>query len=123
MAIPSTAVECEGPLDPHEELDFVFPCGALLELADSEEVASYTLTLLPEAVALGLEIMTGSGRDHALLAGNTDIEFWLTVDPLFQEDAAFDGAGAQLPLEVEIVTNATPARTRQRTALVRVVQQ
>lgn len=123
MAIPPTATAFEASLDPHEEMDFIIPCGPLLETADGEEVASYTLTVLAEAAALGLTIMSGSGRDHALMAGNTDILLWLTIAGAYQSNAAFDGSGTSLPIEVEIVTNASPARRRQRTVLVRVAQQ
>lgn len=120
MATPPTAFEFEEGLDPHEELDFVLPCEPILE--EGEEIASYTLTLLAESVALGLTIMTGSGRDHALVETNQSILLWLEVDDAYKTNAAFDGTGVSLPMEVTIVTNSSPTRTRQFTALVPVAQ-
>ena len=127
MAIPPTAVSFTATLDPHEELDFVINCGGLLEVG--EEITSYTLTPLAEAVALGLTIMSGSGRDHALITGdatyddNTAVRLWLEIDDTDEGDASFDAAGVSLPVEIEFVTNSSPARTRQRTVLVKVAQQ
>lgn len=121
MAIPPTAVSFSDALDPQEELDFEIPCSPILET--DETIASYTLTLLPEAVALGLEIMSGSGRDQALTSGNTGIAFWLQIVDEYEDDAAFEDTGTSLPLELTIVTNSSPPRTRQRTFLVRVAQQ
>jgi len=118
MATPATAKNI-GTLDPNEELDFLVPLAPVLE--PGEEIASYTLELLPEAVALGLTIMTGSGRDHALALENTAIYFWLNIDPDFIGNAAFDG-GIALPMQVTAITNSDPARKRQRTFLVSVVQ-
>lgn len=127
MAIPPTAVSFAATLDPHEELDFIINASGLLEVG--EEISSYTLTPLAEAVALGLTIMSGSGRDHALITGdavysdNTAIRLWLEIADLDEADVAFDGQGVSLPIEVELVTNSIPARTRQRTILVKVAQQ
>ena len=99
-------------LDPQEELDWTLNLSSLLE-AD-EEIDSYELVLLPEAVALGLTLMSGGGRDHALTPGNRGISFWTEIDDAFKNDPAFDG-GVLLPMEVTIVTNSNPTRTRNRT--------
>ncbi len=120
MAIPPTATAFSQGIDPHEELDFIIPCGPVLE-AD-EEINSYTLTPLAEAVALGLTIMSGGGRDHNLIESNRSILMWLEIDDAHKTNPAFDGAGVRLPMEVTIVTNSNPARTRQFTALVPVMQ-
>lgn len=120
MAIPPTAAAFAQGLDPHEELDFVIPCAPLLEI--DEAIDSYELTPLAEAVALGLTIMTGGGRDHARLEDNRSILMWLEIDDAFETNAAFDGAGVRLPMEVTIVTDSYPARTRQITLLVPVAQ-
>lgn len=121
MAIPPTAETFAQTLDPQEELDFSINCAGLLELG--EEIASYTLTVLAEGVALGLTIMSGSGRDHGLNDESNGVDFWLTIDPGYQANVAFEGAGTALPLHVQFETNSTPARTRERTFLVQVAQQ
>ena len=120
MAIPPTAFVFEEGLDPHEELDFIVPCDPLLET--SETIDSYTLSLSAEAAALGLTIMSGGDRDHALVESDQAIRMWLEIDDAYKTNAAFDGTGTNLPMEVTIVTNSSPARTRQFTLLVPVVQ-
>jgi hypothetical protein len=115
MAIPPTAKSFGRVLDPHEEKDYGINLGLLLQ--PGEEIDSYELTLLPEAVAAGLEIMEGEGRDHALFLDNTGVKFWLTIADEEKTNAIFDGAGASLPLEITVVTDSTPPRTRQRTFL------
>jgi hypothetical protein len=119
MPAPARAVAFDEAVDPKDELDHIIPCSPILE--DGEEIASYTLTLLAEAVALGLTIMSGSGRDHALAESNQSIKLWLTIDSGSQADPAFDDI-VNLPIEVTIVTNSSPARKRQFTALLPVVQ-
>lgn len=116
MAIPPTAATFARTLDPNEQLDWLMPCAPLLEAG--EAIDTYTLTLLPEAVAMGLTIMS-----HELVDGDRSIKLWLTIDDAFQADPAFDGAGTALGMEVTLVTNSTPPRTRQRTALVKVAHQ
>lgn len=121
MAIPPTAAVFGKALDPQEELDWIIPCAPLLEAG--EEILSYTLTVLPEAVALGLTIMSGGGRDHGLVEGNQSILVWLEIDDAFESNAAFDEGGINLPMEVTIVTNSDPRRTRNRIFLVPVRHQ
>ena len=121
MAVPPTAGRFSGSLDPSEELDFEIRFSSLLE--SGEKVARFTLALLPEAVAMGLMIMAGEGRDLRLIDEGEAISFWLTVDPQYRENVEFTGGGIPIPMELTIVTTSLPPRTRQRTLLVSVVQQ
>jgi hypothetical protein len=121
MAIPPTAVQFSTPLDPSEELDYLVPLTPILEIGEAAE--TYSLVLLPEAVALGLTIMNGDDRDHKLVQANAAISFWLTIDPALRGDLLFEGGGTALPMEVTITTSSEPPRIRQRTFLVPVVQQ
>jgi len=121
MAVPPTATSFGRTLDPNEVLDFGVNLAGILE--PGEQIASYELVLFPEAVALGLTIMSGDGRDHTLFNGDTGVKFWLTIDEDERENGAFDGAGIMLPLEITAVTSSDPERTRQRTFLVSVAQQ
>ena len=112
-------------MDPADVVDYELGLGpdggddALLE--EGEQVADWTLTLSAEAVALGLEVGTG---DYAPSQPTpTSFRFWFSVDALLQDDAAFDGAGASLAMELTIETDSTPARTRQRTLVLQVAQQ
>lgn len=121
MAIPPTAQKFAGVLDPNEELDYLARAGTLLEVG--EAIQSYNLTVLPEGVALGLTIMSGAGRDHGLNDTATGVDMWLTIDPSFKGNAAFNAAGTALPLHLNLVTDSVPARIRDRTFLVQVAQQ
>ena len=120
MAVPPSAQSFAGSLDPHEELDFLLDCGPLLE--SGEEIVGYTLTVLAEGVALGLTIMSGSGRDHELVGNNRAVRFWATIDAAYKSNAGFAGSGTSLPLEIALVTNSDPARIRNRTFLIEVAQ-
>jgi hypothetical protein len=121
MAIPTTAVSIGQIMDPKEELDFAIDVAGLLEVG--ENVASYTLSVFAEAVALGLAIMSGSGRNAFYSLVTKKVSFWLAIDVGNQSNVAYDGAGASLGLLLTIITDATPARTRQRTVVVRAAQQ
>lgn len=120
MAIPPTAVRFAQSLDPQEELDWLVSLEQLLQ--PGEDAASYSLDLLPEAVALGLTIMQGDGRDHHMIDNRT-ILFWAEIDEDYEADPAFNGGGITLPMEVTIVTNSYPPRKRNRTFLIPVVHQ
>lgn len=121
MAIPPTAMRFARVLDPTEVLDYGISLTNILE--PGEQIASYLLELFPEATALGLTIMSGTGRDHALFNGNTGIRFWLTIDESERENPIFEGGGIPLPMRITADTNSDPGRVRQRTFLVPVAQQ
>lgn len=116
MPIPAGAVAWAQPLDPSDRADYVVQLGGLM--SDSETISTATATLLPEAVALGLKIIEGAGFGPSI-ADDTNLEMWFEIDPAFRDNAAFVG-GASLPLEIAIVTNATPPRRFQRTMVLRV---
>jgi hypothetical protein len=109
----------DDPMDPADEVDFLIQTAGMLE--GGEIVASYTLTLLAEASALGLQIMTGAGYD-AHVVNQRDIMFFLKVLGQFQDNDAYDDTGATLPMVVTVVTNSIPPRKRQRTVAVKVKQ-
>lgn len=111
MAIPPTAVVWTESMDPSDVLDFSINAASLLE--SGESISSYTVIAGPESVLLGLTV--GSTN----LAGNV-IYVWLSVEASKQNDNAFLGAGATLPIEITVNTNRS--RKWQRTAVVKVAQ-
>lgn len=125
MAIPPTAIKFAGPIDPQEVLDYVFPMTPVLEAGEQIDPADWSLILLAEAVALGLEIIEGDPEfpDPALTEGNTAIRAWFRIDQGFAGNAAFQGAGISLPMAVTLETTSSPSRTRQRTFLMTVAEQ
>lgn len=122
MPIPPTAEVFSSSLDPHEELDFRINLYSLLEDGEAVATGTWTLEVLAEGAALGLEIMSGAGRDATLTVDDRAVIFWLTVNPSFQDDVAFDEGGVSLPMRITFDSDALPARKRQRTFLVPVEQ-
>lgn len=122
MPLPPNAILFDDPMDPYDRVDFLLTLdGADGMLEAGEGVASYTLTLLAEATALGLTIGTAAYAPSQPNAQS--LRFYLEVDSGFQANAAFDGDGVTLGLELSITTDSTPARRRQRTIGVKVAQQ
>lgn len=124
MPLPSSPIEWEYEPDPSDVADYVMTLAGddpLLDTANSEEIASYTLTVGAEGVALGLEIGSGAYAP-ALIEGNTGVRLWLNVDSGSQSDSAYSGAGTQLGVTGNFVTNSSPARTFERTWAVTVKQ-
>lgn len=122
MSTPPTAEKFGKPLDPHEELDWRLNCYSILEDGEAIATGTWTLEVLTEATALGLTIMTGSGRDPELISGSRSIVFWTNIDALYQGNAAFDGAGTSLPMRLTFESDALPARKRQRTFIINSAQ-
>jgi hypothetical protein len=122
MAAPPSTFVFKAEMDPAEILDYEIQLkeGAQNLLEDTEQAASYTLTLYPEAVALGLTLKAGGGYDPTNDGAN--ITVWLEVSGGFQTDPAFDGSGVQLAMELTVITDNVPPRKRQRTVAVKVLQ-
>lgn len=126
MALPALATKFDQSMDPTDLVDFEIDItGRILEVG--ELASSYTLTLLAEAVALGLTIAEGvadlgdAAYAPQLVTGNR-IQFWLYVDPVNRTDVEYD-AGVTLGMELTVETDNTPPRRRQRTFSVEVVHQ
>lgn len=135
MTIPPTAFYSREVMDPKEVLDWVLnvgPTSAHPLLEPGEAIESWTLVLSAESVAAGLSIMSGGSREaHPLIGAeaaaaglpdNTAIKLWLQIADGYQLDPMFSGSGTALSMELTIVTNSVPSRTRQRTYVVRIAQ-
>lgn len=128
MANPATAKAFAQALDPSDVIDFYVvlsqgqPDAAVpTVLLLGEGVENYSLTLTPEAVAVGLRIVERAGYEDKL-DGNV-LTLWLEVDPAMQTSPVFNGTGVTVPIEILIETTATPPRTKQRSFLVRISNQ
>lgn len=122
MAVPPGAFKFKAAMDPGELLDYQIRLkdGGLRLLDDAESIASYTLTLYPEAVALGLEISSAAGYTPSNDTAN--ITIWFQVASAFRENAAYSGEGATLAMELTVITTSVPVRRRQRTIVLGVAQ-
>lgn len=124
MPLPSSPIEWEGSMDSADVVDFEMTLAGttpLLDTANGEEIASYTLTVMAEGVALGLQIGSGAYAP-TLIESNTGVRLWLSVDSGSQSDSAFSGTGTELGVVGKFITNSSPARTYERTWSVRVFQ-
>lgn len=119
--IPLTAKSIGPAMDPSDVIEYEIEFGGddgLLEVG--EQVASYTIVLSAEAVALGLELGTSTRAPSQPTP--TSLRLWFQVNASFRSNAAYSGAGTVFSMEATIVTDATPSRTRQRTLLLTVAQ-
>lgn len=125
MAIPKNATEWDAEMDPTDLVDYVVwlrdPEEPLLEVGES--VTSFTVALSAEAVALGLEINNDPPYILELFDTGSRIKVWFSVALAFRANAAFDGDGVKLGVEVTINTNSNPPRRRQKTMVLKVAQQ
>jgi len=117
MAIPAGAKQFTETMDPFDVLDFEVDIST--QLQQGEGATSATLSIPTESTLLGLTINTTGGYTTTLI-GNI-LRFYLSIILQEQANSAFAG-GVSLPLEISIITNSVPARKKQRTVVVRVIQ-
>ena len=129
MAIPPTATALSQPLDPADIDDYLLTVTkagidttAFPMLEANEGIASFTLALAADAIAVGLTIRTSGEYPPPTLNG-LDVKFWLSVDASLQGATIFDAAGITVAMELTIITTSTPPRKRQKTATVRIANQ
>lgn len=122
MTIPAKAAKFTVEMDPAELLDFQIDLkGTKVQLLEgTENCSTYTLTLYPEAAALGISIKNTGGYVPNITANV--ITVWFEVDPTFWANAAFDGNGFNVGMDLTVNTDHAPPRRRQRTLVLTVVQ-
>jgi hypothetical protein len=103
-------------MDPSDVVDYKIDLSAMLDTGDN--VADYSVVVLPDALLLGLVL--GNGVRAPVLKSNI-LQLWFSIDPTYKSNPLFVG-GVTLPLELTVLSDAVPSRTRQRTFAVRVVQ-
>lgn len=128
MAVPPKAIQFtdqNGDVvahDPYDRVDYLLNLDGITGILENgEAVASYTISVTAEAAALGLTVSTGAWAPSQ--PSGAQILFWLEVDSGFQSNAAFDGEGVDLGVEISVTSDSVPARRRQRTCAIRVAQQ
>ena len=113
MAIPANVQIWAEPLDPYDVMDYTIDVSSLLE---GFGVASYTVQPTAEAALLGLQV--GTSAYATTISGNV-IRVWFNVALANQNDFQTE---TQLPVEVSLTTTSSPARKKQRTVVLKVVQ-
>jgi len=118
MPIPSGATVWPQPFDPSDRVDYALGFGPLFTGHEVIDVAQ--VTLMPEAIALGLTIL--EDEDHGpSIADDTNIELYFEIEEEFRDNVLFLG-GVDLPVEITVTTTATPPRRFQRTVVLKVAQ-
>ena len=121
MAQPSAPFEFKVPMDPAELLDFEIKLRDSPQLLEvDEQYTDWTLTLYPEAAALGLQILVDP--PYAPVTDGINITGWFQVLEADQENPIFDGDGVKMDMELSITTDNVPPRKRQRTLRLTVKQ-
>lgn len=117
MTIPLQAAAWQQPLDPTDQVDFIADfAGESPLLEEGEEIVTYLVELMPEAVLLGIEVDDTAPRAPTLINTNTAIRIWLSVpDPDDREQPEFAESGTRVGIAFTITTNSDPSRRLQRT--------
>jgi len=133
MPIPANAVTIEQPFDPRDVLEVKVGISQGAEDANpapilllGESVASLGVAVSTEAAAIGLKIVSGTFEGATYPSPSISqnvVTFWVTVDEARRGDAAFDGAGVTVGVELTFKTNNNPPRVKQRTVALRMAQQ
>lgn len=116
MAFPATTKVWEESMDPYDVVDYKVDLNPLL--SEDESIVSYTVEPLTESELYGLDIGTSAYASELNLG---ELTIWLSIASDHQADVVFAN-GITLPIEISIITNSAPARKRQRTVAVRVIQ-
>lgn len=121
MALPQKAPTVFRRMDPKGKFDFypVLTRGDEEKdiLQSGEELTDFSVSLTPEAIAVGVKISTGYDAPRY-----ADLVFaiYLTVVPAMQGSSLFNGDGLVVGVEIDFGTN-MEGRREQYTAGVRVV--
>ena len=103
-----------GSHDPADVADYLIQFDDLLETAETVNLQSVTIDAASTAAGLAI----GSGA-YASVAAVKNVKFWLTCN---QPSNASFVAGVLAVVTATVTTSASPARTFQRSVLVRVAQ-
>jgi hypothetical protein len=118
MANPAATKVFPGNLFDPSDRDVFY---ARYNLRPGEELDQVTITLRPEAIALGLTLI--EDVDHGpFIADGTAIEMYFEIDPALRGSVAFDAA-VLLPFEILATTTSTPFRRIEKTCAIRTQQQ
>lgn len=104
-------------MDPHEIVDYTINLTNFIET--NEEIFSYEVKAVREAVALGLIV---SPAGYPPILSGKEIQVWFSVLQTQQDNVIFN-TETVVPIEVTIWTSSNPRRKRQRTFGLKLVQQ
>jgi hypothetical protein len=105
-----------GTHDPADISNYAFDFAGALDTGE----ALATQAVAVDAAAAALGVTLGVGSQASSITG-TQVKFWVSVAAGFQGNAAFV-AGLEAAFTITVTTTASPARTLERTARLRLQQ-
>lgn len=102
--------------DPGDVVALGLDVGALLQPGEGIDTTSLAVTLSNAALVLGLIVADTAPRAPAVADDARTIVFWLSVDPVAQDNPAFDGWGTEVEVTIRFSTSASPPQTFERSA-------
>ncbi|WP_298690160.1 hypothetical protein [uncultured Sphingomonas sp.] len=107
------------PLDPADLNPRAFDFSALI--GDAKIAQIVRITMSAAAATVGVEVWQDSPRVPIIDAATSQIvQIWFAVDPAFQSDPGFSGAGLQVGVSILIQTDAAVYQTYERTGILTV---
>jgi hypothetical protein len=120
--IPLGAQQWRQPFDPADHAPFAFDFGPLLD--EGEKIADIEqISLNATAALLGLTVDASADYAPIIDVDGEVLQVWFIVDQAYWAAASFNASGVQLPVTFRIVTDATPPKRYERTAVLSVRQQ
>lgn len=120
-AIPLGAGAWAQQFDPGDHAPYAIDFTDLLD--QGEGIAKIeAIKMSSTAALLGIGVDAASGYRPIIDAAGKKIQLWFLVDQAYWESASFAAGGVLLPVSVRVVTDATPPKRYERTAVLTVRQ-
>lgn len=119
--VPLGAAAWAQPYDPGDHAPYAIDFKDLLD--EGEHVAKIeAIKVSATAALLGIAVDTSAGYRPIIDVAGQKIQLWFLVDEAYWEAASFAAAGVLLSVSVRVVTDATPPKRYERTAVLTVRQ-
>ncbi|WP_313534389.1 hypothetical protein [Sphingomonas sp.] len=120
-AIPLGAGAWAQQFDPGDHAPYAIDFAELLD--QGEGIAKIeAIKMSSTAALLGIGVDAASGYRPIIDAAGKKIQLWFLVDQAYAESISFAAGGVLLPVSVRILTDATPPKRYERTAVLTVRQ-
>lgn len=122
-SLPYGAYVWDQPFDPGDHVPYALDFGPLLD--EGEKLAAIvTIRMSAAAAALGVAIDQSSGYAPVIDdEGGGKVQVWPLVASETQEAVQFDATGTRLPVTIRVLTDASPPKRFERTAVLIMRQQ
>ncbi|KTF70702.1 hypothetical protein ACNFJ7_02190 [Sphingomonas sp. HT-1] len=119
--LPFGAAAWAQPYDPGDHAPYAIDFSDLLD--EGESIAKIeAIKVSPTAALLGIAIDESANYRPIIDVGGQKVQVWFLIDQAYWEAAQFAAGGVQLPLSVRVLTDGSPAKRYERTAVLTVRQ-